>query len=484
MSFQGAAPSIDVESIRAEAERIFNSDDEAENIDIEELLSEAPLTDTGNAECFACEFGQDYRYDNISGEWLRWEHNCWRKDKKNRVDADILLTVRRRQSAVISNLEMDGAKKLKAVNYLIRCENVRDRKNIKTAAQWLPKFVTTIDQYDSNLYLAATKNGTLNLHTGEFFQSKREDLMSMQIGTDYREDADCPRWKQFVKEIFIGDEELIRYIQKLLGYLLTGNISEQKMFILYGFGKNGKTVFINTIQALAGDYAGAASFKTFDADKQSEQTNDLASLRGKRFVSMVESAADKKLNEPLIKQVTGGDRITCRFLHKEFFDYFPQFKLFLATNHKPVITQTDFGIWRRIVLIPFSQNFDGKEEKGLEETLKSELPGILLWALEGLKLWQAEGLGDLPNAIREATDKYKKDSDTIGQWLELRTVRAGSTATKSSSAYADYKIWSVENGFYPLGNRSFKASLEEKGFISVRRNDGFYWLGFELSSGF
>jgi putative DNA primase/helicase len=181
------------------------------------------------------------------------------------------------------------------------------------------------------------------------------------------------------------------------------------MFILYGYGKNGKGVFINTIASLLKDYAAATTFKTFDADKRNEQTNDLAALKGKRFVAMSESGADKRLNEPLIKQVTGGDKISCRFLHKEFFEYTPQFKLFLATNHRPVITQSDFGIWRRLVLIPFTQNFDGREDKQLERKLiEKELPGILNWALEGLRKWKDEGLTKKPKAVIEATAKYRE----------------------------------------------------------------------------
>jgi putative DNA primase/helicase len=239
---------------------------------------------------------------------------------------------------------------------------------------------------------------------------------------------------------------------------------------------------VNVLQALSGDYGARASFKTFDADKQSEQTNDLAALKGKRFVSMIETGGDKKLNEPLVKEITGGDEITCRFLHKEFFSYFPQFKLFLATNHKPVITHSDFAIWRRIVLIPFTQNFEGREEKMLKEKLKSELSGVLNWALDGLKLWQDEGLKPLPKAVTDATDKYKQESDTVGQWLDARTETSKDSTVKSSTVYTDYKDWAGENNCYPLGTRSFKPALEEKQFTTVRKNDGIYWIGLELKS--
>jgi putative DNA primase/helicase len=281
-----------------------------------------------------------------------------------------------------------------------------------------------------------------------------------------------------LNEVFNDDQELIDFMQRVIGYSLTGEIKEQKMFILYGFGKNGKSVFLSVIQAMLGDYAGTASFKTFDADKQNEQTNDLAMLKGSRCVAMSESAAERKLNEPLIKQVTGGDKISCRFLRKEFFEYLPQFKLFLATNHKPVITQSDFGIWRRICLIPFTQNFEGREEEGLKDKLLAELPGILNWALEGLRKWQDEGLRELPKAISEATTRYKEDSDTIGQWLECNMVQNISNEVKSSEAYKHYQSWAIESGYYPVGNKTFKSSLEERGFGHKKTNNGNYFVGF------
>jgi putative DNA primase/helicase len=480
---QGQATGKDfADAIRAEAEEKFNTPVSSSDLDADEFMADAALTDTGNAECFQNEHGKDYRYNINNNQWLRWNDVIWSEDQSSSIDAAILSVIRRRQRVATSAETSQISDKARVLNYLVRCENVRSRKDIKQAAQWLREFATTINQYDTDKYLASTLNGTLNLRDGSFYEAKRSDYISKQLGANYESDADCPRWKKFLNEIFDGNKELIRFMQKIVGYSLTGDVSEQKMFIFYGFGKNGKTVFINIISALFGDYAESASFKTFDADKQSENTNDLAMLNGRRFVSMIESAADKKLNEPLVKLTTGGDRISCRFLHKEYFHYVPQFKLFLATNHKPVITQTDFGIWRRIVLIPFNQNFEGREEDRLEETLKSELPGILNWALEGLKMWQAERLKPLPTAVTSATDKYKEESDTVKQWLDFQTIQIPQGAIKSSAAYTNYKDWSVENGYYPLGQKNFKSSLEERGFKQFRKMDAMYWIGFEFKS--
>lgn len=446
-----------------------------------DYLTTAPLSDAGNAECFELEFGNKFKFNTTNKTWYRWDGIIWKEDKISIIESAILKTIRNRQIATIDSPDNKPfSEKAKVLNYLVKCEDTRNRKNMKEAIEMLPHFITTIDQYDKDLFLVATENGTLDLRNASFRDSKQDDYLTLQFGTEYNADADCPRWKQFLREIFSNDEEMIDFIQRMVGYCLTGDISEQVMFILYGFGKNGKSVFLSTLGELLGDYAGTASFRTFDADKQSENSNDLAMLKGKRFVSMIESAADKRLNEPLIKQVTGGDKVTCRFLRKEFFSYTPQFKLFLATNHKPVITQSDFGIWRRIVLIPFLENFEGKEESRLDEKLLSELPGILNWAIEGLKKWHQQGLKNRPQAVIEATDKYKKDSDTVGQWFEWNMVQHPNGEIKSSEAYNDYLEWAKENGFYPLGNKTFKSSLEERGFYIKRKNDGNYWIGFGL----
>ncbi len=153
----------------------------------------------------------------------------------------------------------------------------------------------------------------------------------------------------------------------------------------------------------------------------------------------------------------------------------------MATNHKPVITQSDFGIWRRIVLIPFTQKFEGREDKKLEEKLiPAELPGILNWALEGLRKWQNEGLTRKPKAVTEATAKYREDSDTIGQWIEVDTVAIQAATIKASIAYNHYRTWATENGYMPVGNRTFKSSLEERGYNFLKRRDANYYQGFDL----
>lgn len=474
-----------VENVQTEAKQFL--DEKKSAADIDKFILSAALTETGNAECFEAKFGADYRFNATLNQWLKWNGVVWQVDLTGKVDDDILTTVRYRRSLVASKRFSSSEQmreKNKSLTFLLNSENMRSRKNIKQAAQLHRRLVTKIDDYDTSPDLASTLNGTIDLSSGVFRAAERRDYITTQFGTVYDEKATCPRWHAFLQEVFAGDVDLIRFIQKIIGYSLTGSTAEQKMFIFYGFGKNGKTVLINTIDAMLGGYAGKASFKTFDADKKNEQTNDLAALKGKRFVSMVESGADRKLNEPLIKEVTGGDKISCRLLYKESFEYFPQFKLFLATNHKPVITRSDYGIWRRIVLIPFTQNFEGKDEdKGLIDKLRAELPGILNWALEGLKLWRLEGLRTLPDAIDSVTEAYKDESDTVGQWREARTEHVESPPfVQALDAYTDYKNWAEKNHLMPFGIKAFKAELEQKGYVQERKSEAIFWQNLDLKA--
>jgi putative DNA primase/helicase len=212
--------------------------------------------------------------------------------------------------------------------------------------------------------------------------------------------------------------DVITFVQTVAGWALTGDTSEQTMFILFGSGANGKSTFLNTIMYLLGDYAIATPTETFMRKNGDQNTNDIARLRGTRFVTTTEAEQGRRLSEPLIKQITGNDRMTARILYGEFFNFLPTFKIFMATNHKPVIKGTDHGIWRRIKLIPFTTRIpEEKQDKRLEDKLRAEASGILNWLLEGTRLWRREGL-KAPAAILNATDEYRGEMDVIGNSIK------------------------------------------------------------------
>jgi putative DNA primase/helicase len=256
------------------------------------------------------------------------------------------------------------------------------------------------------------------------------------------------------------------------------------MFVCVGEGANGKSTILDVVKELIGGYGASTPFLTFDAKSRNEQTNDLARLKGKRFVSIVETDEDSYLAEAKVKLATGGEALTCRYLHKEFFEYKPQYKIWMATNRAPQIKGTDFGIRRRLLLIPFNKRFEGSERvNGLKELLIKELPGILNWALEGLKAWQREGLREnIPAAIVAATEEYKVENDMIDNWLLESVVKAPEEVKiRATDFYASYADYMRRSGVRPKGIITWGKDMKSRGIVKVRDAKGNLYAGVRLS---
>jgi putative DNA primase/helicase len=307
-------------------------------------------------------------------------------------------------------------------------------------------------------------------------EHRQGDLITRAANTEYDQNAECPVWKKFIMEIMNYNADLIRFIQNAAGWSITGDTSEQTMFILFGTGANGKSTFLNTIMNLLGDYAIATPTETFMKKSGDQITNDIARLRGTRFVTTTEAEYGRRLSEPLIKQITGNDSMTARFLYGEFFNVAPTFKIFMATNHKPVIKGTDHGIWRRIKLVPFTTRIEEeKQDKHLEQRLLLERPGILNWLIEGARRWCKEGLGT-PSIIVRATDEYRAEMDIIGNFLRERCVQ-GNGSIRARELFKCYQNWCDENNERAVSERFFGLRLKEMGLEQKRSNDGRYWQG-------
>ena len=249
------------------------------------------------------------------------------------------------------------------------------------------------------------------------------------------------------------------------------------MFILYGSGANGKSTFLNTLMYLLGDYAIATPTETFMSRKGEQIGNDLARLRGTRFVTTTETEQGKKIAEPLIKQITGNDRITARFLYGEYFNFQPTFKVFMATNHKPSIRGADHGIWRRIKLVPFTTRIpEEKQDKHLEDKLKLEASGILNWLLEGVSRWRKEGM-KAPPAVLSATDEYRSEMDIIGNFVKDCCVQKSGISVKVRDLYKAYQIWCSENNEHTASERFLALRLQEIGFERYRSAEARFWKG-------
>jgi putative DNA primase/helicase len=341
----------------------------------------------------------------------------------------------------------------------------------------------TPDQLDRDPWLLNVANGTLDLRTGKLREHRRTDLITKLAPVAYDPNAGCPTWMQFLEKVMGGDGELIAFLQRVVGYSLTGDTREQALFVLYGTGANGKSTFLATIGDLLGDYAKATPTDTLLVKPGSEgPRNDVARLKGARFVSAVEAEGGKRLAEALVKQITGGDRISARFLYGEYFEFRPEFKIFLAVNHKPVIKSTDHAIWRRIKLIPFTVTIPNTaQDKTLPAKLRAEAPGILGWAVEGCLEWQRNGLG-FPTAVVQATDAYRAEMDVFAAFLNESTIARAGAQTPSSELYAAYLEWTEEAGVrFPITKQEFGVRLKERGFIDRKGSHGTrVWRGIAL----
>lgn len=323
-------------------------------------------------------------------------------------------------------------------------------------------------------------NGTVNLKNGEFMPHSKDNLITKIVEITYDKNADCPKWLSFLDKIMEENEDIIGFLKRAVGYSLTGRISERCIFLMYGSGDNGKSTFISTINYLLGDYGQTASFDSFISKKNTYIPNDIARMQGRRFISSIEGEEERRFSEALIKQLTGGDIITARFLHGEFFEFRPQFKLWLATNHKPTITGTDNAIWNRIKLIPFSIVIPKHEQIGdFDAELKPELPGILNWAIEGCLDWQKEGL-KIPESVAFATQDYREEMDILGIYIKEQCIINPMVSVSSHDLFKDYKIWCEDSREKPLTQNKFGrkndgtgVQIEQIGNKSVEKG---YWI--------
>jgi putative DNA primase/helicase len=436
------------------------------------------FTDATTAARLFREHGRDIRYNAAWKKWVVWENTHWQMDDGALIHEKGLEMVRNIYNDLLKTANYRD--RMEIEKYAMLSESVRRRKAFVEAASWIKALNITSDDLDTNPWLLNVRNGTLNLTTGEFREHRQEDMITKIARVDYDPAAECPAWKQFIREIMNYNSDIIMFLQNAAGWALTGDTSEQTMFILFGSGANGKSTFLNTIMYVLGDYAVATPTETFMKKTGDQLTNDIARLRGTRFVTTTEAEQGKRLSEPLIKQITGNDRMTARFLYGEFFNFVPTFKIFMATNHKPVIKGTDHGIWRRIKLIPFTTRIEEeKQDKHLEEKLRSEASGILNWLLEGAMRWKREGLR-APAVILNATDEYRGEMDVIGNFLKECCIRVPGATIRIRELFKAYQEWCEENNEHACNERFFSLRLKEMGCEKTRTAEARYWSGIVL----
>jgi len=436
------------------------------------------LTDTGNAQRLVARYGQDIRYCFDWGTYMIWDGRRWLKDQTGEIVRKAKQTNKSIYAEAADSGDENQSKAL--AKHALRSQSKARIDAMIDLARTEPGVPVQPADLDADVWAFNVLNGTLDLKTGQYRPHSREELATKLAPVSYQPDASCPNWLTFLRQIMGDNDALVEYLQRAVGYALTGSTREQVLFMMYGTGANGKSTFLDTIRSLLGDYAQQTNFSTFMTRQQDGPRNDVARLVGARFAAAAEAEAGRRLSEVIVKQLTGGDAITARFLHKEFFEFIPQFKLFLAANHKPVIRGTDNAIWRRIRLIPFTVTIpEGKRDKDLPERLKAELPGILTWAVEGCLRWQKEGLGE-PEAVKEATGEYRDEMDSLGDFFKECCVQLPTATTSTKELYEAYKAWCEGNSEEPLKKIVFARHLGERGYEPVRTTTTRSWKGIGL----
>lgn len=444
---------------------------------IKPKLKKYAMDDTGNADRFCENFGELLRYSYVTKNWYFYDGRKWDFDESGHVKkiADDMLIEMKKEFALCTDEDEEKA----FMKHLKYTRNSKGKKNFITESEH--RLSIHVNDFDKRKREINTQNGVLNLRTGELSPHSHDQFLSRISYVEYTDKIDCPGWINFLNDVFDSDQDLIKYIQKAVGYSLTGLTTEQCVFFTYGNGRNGKSTFIDVTSSIMGDYATNIQPESIMVANRSTGANsDIARLKGSRFVTTVEPSEGMRLNEGLIKQLTGGDKVTARFLYGKEFEFEPEFKLWVSTNHKPIIRGRDDGIWRRIHLIPFTVQIPkDKVDKNLKYKLKKELVGILDWAVVGCLLWQKEGL-EKPDKVKAAVKEYQSEMDVVSAFLENCTRKVAHKDTKAIELYHAYAQWADENNEYKMSNTKFGKELGLR-FEKIRMNYGMVYKGVELN---
>jgi P4 family phage/plasmid primase-like protien len=436
-------------------------------------------SDKGNAELFARYFGYDILFVPEAGKaggYYVWNGTHWEHDKGNaamyhmaKQITGILLIYASQQTTPVKQEEW--------ASYAISCGNAGKLKNM---IELVRTHVRTVhkSEFNNQPMLLNLHEGTVDLKTGTILPHDRNDLLTKCQSIPWKPAAECKRWLQFLNEVFEGNQQVIDFIQRAVGYTLTGLTIEEVLFIGWGTGRNGKGKFTDTLIALMGDYARPAKFDMFVAKKGDEgKANDVAELFGARFVPASEGEQSKRLAEAKIKNMVSGDPVEGEKKYQDSFTYYPEYKIWLFTNYKPRIVGTDEGIWDKVIFIPFKRYFEPHErDKNLLAKLKQELPGILQWAIRGCLDWQEQGL-NVPECLKQATAEYRSEQNVLGHFVEEELVTNDKLKAPCGQMYEHYKSWTDKNGEYQMTATEFKERMEQRYGEAGRSAEGKFWKG-------
>jgi putative DNA primase/helicase len=462
----------------------------------EEQKPEIRTTDRGNGLRLVERYREVIRYCHPWKSWLVWDGKRWKPDDtaeavrlaKETLDhyirkslKDIATFTKAIQEAGddtkhILQKNRDAAQAELA--WLIKSEDSTKMNHMLFMAQSELPIPILPGDFDRNPWLLNVANGTIDLKTGTLLPHRREDLITKISPVEYLPDSPCPLLEKFLWRIMDGNQDLITYLQRAVGYSLTADVSEQCLFFLHGAGCNGKSTFLKIILWMMGDYGLQTVSDLLLAKNSEAHPTERADLFQMRFATTIETEEGKKMAESLMKQLTGGDRLRARKCFKDFFEFDQTWKLWLAANHKPTVRGTDLAVWRRIKLTPFTVTItDQEKDKNLDAKLKKELPGILAWSVRGCIDWQKTGLQE-PEEVKQATDSYRAEQDTIGKFIDECCFVNPEVRYRNGDMFDAYQKFS---GDKQMTEPAFNDRLRARGFESKRGTGGYYfWHGIAL----
>jgi len=447
---------------------------------------EYDATELGNARRLVDRYGHDLRYADGRG-WMAWDGRRWRPGAKGNVIRKAKDVARRLKAEAATTADPHAAREL--FRWALRSQGAYVINKTVELAWSEPEIELAIEDLDFDPWLLNVRNGTLDLRTGELREHRREDLITKLAPVDYNPAARSELWDRFLDETMGRDADLIGYVQKAAGYSLTGDTREEVIFFGHGPAASGKSTFMSAMKTILGDYAMTADFETFLARRFGGGIrNDIARLSGARMVSSIEVEEGKQLAEGMVKELTGGDDVTARFLYKEHFTFKPAFKLWLIANHKPRVRDDDEAIWRRIRVIPFEHPVP-KEKR--DPRVKAELTdlslsgaAILAWMVAGCMEWQRSGLG-ATQRVEKATDDYRAEMDATARFWEEYVVFAPEHFTTTADLRRAYKNWADQNDvdrFRRLDDKNMAERLRAKGCKDAKVKQRRGWWGIQLRS--
>jgi putative DNA primase/helicase len=437
-----------------------------------------PLTDR-YAAWLLCQQTKELRWVKPWG-WMAWDGARWERDARDLAIKETNGLSKYYQDIGFSLDEEEHKTERKA--YLKFARNLDSKIGVDHCLSFAEGYLKTdTDKFDQHHFKLNLANGTLDLKTGKLHPHRRQDRLTQISKVSYDPDAIAPRWEKFLQEIMGGDQVMIDFLQRAIGYALTGDVGEQVLFFCYGTGANGKSIFLGALRDLLGDYTTEGEPNLLMAGDR--HLAGIAGLQGKRLITTTEAKSGSRFDETLVKQLTGGDQVSARFMHQNFFEFMPTHKIFLVANHKPIIRGTDHGIWRRVKLIPFEVTIpDDQQDRSLDKQLSAELPGILNWAVAGCQAWLREGL-QYPEKVSLATKNYRADSDQLGKFIsEACVVGINGSKVKASVVFDAFKEWCEARNERPGTLTSFGNRMTERGFAKDRLSAGVHYLDIELST--